>query len=472
MLQALSLDPVGRPEGLAGEIVASMREPFAVLDSRLRLLDASPAFFLRFGLRAEECRGRVIYELGKGEWDTPGSRELFELLAPSREVVEGYSLEVRFAGAERPRVSASLRPIRSGRNQIRFFLLGFSESSSASAIAHPPLISLRDDSSEVLAVIEQKSLQFRYLDGPVLEVTGYTSGELRGIQVEQLLHPVEREGVVVAMSRLRPNEPPLRSTFRVRNVDGRYLWIESSCRAVQDGGDTLIQLLFRDVSERRRAEEALRWLGRQTKLILDSAADGIFGVDSSGNITFINPAAARLLGYRHQELLGRSYRVLLTSADPQSEADDPVAATLEDALTRVISDGSLKSSDGHPLNVELSCSPAREHGAVTGAVVTLRDVTQRRRAEAAALRSKWLAGVGETTIALRHEINNPLTTLLAEAKLLEMGGNSRADELEMIASICAEARRIGDVMRRLAERQDDPPIRMDGNQRMLDLTPP
>lgn len=460
--------------GLAEEIVAAMREPFALLDARLHLLAGSQAFFLRFGLDREWSLGRCVFELGTGEWDTPGSRELFELIAPSRDVVEGYSLEVRGRGTDHPRSHVSVRPIRQGRNEIVFFLVGFSDPPRTGPTPHELIPGQDRRSGELLALLDPRSLEFLRAEGAADELTGHTAAALEGTPIGILLHPDDRRSTIATLSMLTPAEPRRRVTFRVAHRDGRQLWIDALCSRLPEGaGSSAIRVVMRDVSDRRRAEEALRWLGRQTKLILDSAADGIFGVDSAGKITFINPSAARSLGYRVPELLGRSYLTILPAqgaAGPTAAKEDVIALTLTDGVARLVREGSLRCGDGSSFPVELSCSPARDHGQVVGAVVTFRGIAERLRTEAAARRAEWLAGVGETTLAVRHEINNPLTTLLAEARLLEMGGNSPAEEREMIASICADARRIGEVIRRLAERQDDPHVRIEGRHRMLDLS--
>lgn len=459
---------ITEPPNLAAEILATMREPLALLDERLRLVQASPAFFLRFGLERERSLGASVFELGDGEWETQVLRHLLERLAPIRETLEDMPVEIRGARNERPRVRVSVRPVREGRNAISAYLLSFAEDEAGPPAASARLIErVRRAGGDLIAVLDVETWCFAQVEGASRPLLGYSGRELAGLSLHPFLHPSERDGILASLSGLAAGDPHLRISFRLRTRDGRYLWVEALCHAwVEENGPILVHLVARDVSERRRAEEALRWLGRQTKLILDSAADCIFGIDAAGRITFFNPAAGRALGYRVPELLGRDYRVLV---DDSPNAEDVVALTLHDGIARTAREHTFRCGDGTLLLVEASVSTAREHDGIAGAVVIFRAIAERKRAEAAALRAEWLAGVGETAIAIRHEVNNPLTTLLAEARLLEMGGNTPAEEREMVAAIADQARRIGDVVRRLSECQNDPRVRMDGRQRMLDL---
>ena len=75
----------------------------------------------------------------------------------------------------------------------------------------------------------------------------------------------------------------------------------------------------------------------------------------------------------------------------------------------------------------------------------------RRAAEAELARARWLAGIGETTIALEHEINNPLSALLGHAELLLMDGDLSAGQREELQTVREQAERIADVVRRLAK---------------------
>jgi DNA-binding response OmpR family regulator len=94
----------------------------------------------------------------------------------------------------------------------------------------------------------------------------------------------------------------------------------------------------------------------------------------------------------------------------------------------------------------------------------------RRTAEEELARSRWLAGIGETTIALEHEINNPLSALLGHAELLMMDNGLNEDQQEQLRIIQEQAARIAQVVRRLAKLKNPQSVEYLAGALMLDLS--
>jgi PAS domain S-box-containing protein len=150
-------------------------------------------------------------------------------------------------------------------------------------------------------------------------------------------------------------------------------------------GKTYLVGAFRDITVRRQAEEELARLHRENELILSSAAEGILGLDLKGNHTFVNPAAAKMLGYEAEELLGRpshsTWHHTKPDGSPYPREECPIYAAFRDGAVHRVSTEVFWRKDGASFPVEYASMPIYEQGRRAGAVVTFTDITLRKQAE-------------------------------------------------------------------------------------------
>ncbi|RYD60909.1 MAG: PAS domain S-box protein, partial [Verrucomicrobiaceae bacterium] len=137
--------------------------------------------------------------------------------------------------------------------------------------------------------------------------------------------------------------------------------------------------------QRLRAEADLSAALHLQKLILESVGEGIYGLDSDGCIVFGNPAATAMLGYRDAEIVGAHFHALNhrhLDCRASLAGECPICQTLRDEQVRRVEHEVFVRKEGGSISVEYICSPLRsEMGVVTGAVVSFRDITERRNAE-------------------------------------------------------------------------------------------
>ena len=131
---------------------------------------------------------------------------------------------------------------------------------------------------------------------------------------------------------------------------------------------------------------------RQNELILGAAGEGIFGVDVEGNHTFVNPAAAEMLGYSIEELIGNHSHSMWhhTHVDgtPFPKEECPIYFTLKDGIVHQGEEYFIRK-DGTGFDVSFSSRPILEEDRLVGAVVTFADITQQKHErEATALRAR------------------------------------------------------------------------------------
>jgi PAS domain S-box-containing protein len=168
------------------------------------------------------------------------------------------------------------------------------------------------------------------------------------------------------------------------------------------------------VHEKVLARDALARLSRQNELILESAAEGIYGLDPHGYTLFLNPAAARMLATTPEDVIGRPFEAVLGmgAGEAGGEGVNAVRATLSTGTPREVKDAHFRRADGTSFPVEYASTPIVEEGAITGAVVTFRDVTERREVE----RMK-----DEFVSVVSHELRTPLTSIRGSLGLLAAG---------------------------------------------------
>lgn len=142
--------------------------------------------------------------------------------------------------------------------------------------------------------------------------------------------------------------------------------------------------MFTPSSSQASARARHVWHDRLS-LLLDSTGEGIYGVDIEGRCTFINPAAARMLGYEPDEVLGCNMHELThhTHADGAHYPVDhcPIFHAFRAGVPCRIDSEVLWRRDGHPFAVEYTSYPILEGGEVLGAVVTFVDISDRKRQE-------------------------------------------------------------------------------------------
>ncbi|MBF0152891.1 MAG: diguanylate cyclase [Magnetococcales bacterium] len=151
-------------------------------------------------------------------------------------------------------------------------------------------------------------------------------------------------------------------------------------------------LLEQELIRRQEADAKLQKTLHQTDLILATVGEGIFGVDQEGSVTFINPAATRMIGWSAEELLGQKSHALLhhTRHDgtPYSARDCQVCLSVKEKMTRRVSDEIFWRKDGTHFSVEYASSPIFDGEEIKGAVVVFHDITSRKAEEGREMRSQ------------------------------------------------------------------------------------
>jgi PAS domain S-box-containing protein len=159
--------------------------------------------------------------------------------------------------------------------------------------------------------------------------------------------------------------------------------------------------------KRWQVDDELKRVSRQNELILDSAGEGIYGLDVQGSTTFINPAAARMLGWEFEEIRDRLHHEIVHHSKPDGtpypREECRIYATIRDGVVCRVTDEVFWRKDGTSFPVEYVSTPIREGRELVGAVLTFTDITERKQAEEAlrqyAERLKTLRAIDRAILA-------------------------------------------------------------------------
>ncbi len=223
--------------------------------------------------------------------------------------------------------------------------------------------------------------------------------------------------------------------------------------ACYDEMDTTQMTLFAGsmwtLLQRQRAETELRILNAELdkrvqqataelRLLLDSTAEAICGLNLKGDCTFCNPAFLRTLGYDGaHRVVGQNLHEIVHHTDPDGKACPREKCRIYQALGRGegvhLDDESFCRADGSCFPIECWCYPIHREGQVVGMVLTFLDITERKRTEEekAVLQKQLnqaqkMEAIGELASGIAHDFNNLLTVIMANIKLLK--GKIGADD--------------------------------------------
>ena len=195
--------------------------------------------------------------------------------------------------------------------------------------------------------------------------------------------------------------------------------IPSEQEAIASG----INMLAEELSLKFQEVENLKTLKQRTELILNSAGEGIFGLDEDGRISFINPAATLILGYScAKELVGLHYKKVLFETSGTTCSDDhTIQSVLDDGYMRTVDRAEFCRKDGKILPVDYLCSAIKnDSNDIEGAVVTFNDISKNLELQSQVAQSSRLASMGELAAGVGHEINNPLAIVMGNIDKIKM----------------------------------------------------
>ena len=262
-------------------------------------------------------------------------------------------------------------------------------------------------------------------------ITGYAADEIVGRHIECFYLPKDQEEHLprreLEISRVEGRYEC--ESWRVRK-DGGHYWAQVLVDPVRDEQGTLIGFakILRDLTERKRADEALRRGQEQFRLLVQSVTDyAIFMLDKDGHVSSWNYGAERIKGYRPEEIIGKHFSSFYTQVDRETgEPQKNLAVAASEG--RVETEGWRVRKDGSRFWAHVVVDRiVDDDGQLIGFAKITRDVTAQReaaqeldRAREALFQSQKTEAIGKLTGGVAHDFNNLLMVIQSCMDMLEL----------------------------------------------------
>ncbi len=437
------------PQNVANAILDTQREPLLVLDGDLRVRFASRSFYGRFQVTPQQTDGRLIYELGNGQWAIPALRNLLEEILPQSGYFDDFQVEHVFPNIGQRMMLLNARRLVSDGDASHLILLAFEdvtdrrraerELDEKSQWLQVTLSSIGD-----AVIATDADARISFMNPAAEKLTGWAAPEAHGKALHGVFNIVNEET-------RKPVESPVSKAIRMGGIvglanhtlliarDGTECPIDDSAAPIRDDEGKVIGvvMVFHDITERRRAEQLLEVSEIRYRRLFEAAHDGILILDlPTRRITAVNPFLTELLGYPPERFIGKELWEIGVFRD--KEASQGAMEELHAKGSVRFEDLPLQDRNGRRHAVEIVANIYQEdHQPVIQCNV--RDISERKRFQderAAHLANEQLLRMEAETAnrskdmflaTLSHEMRTPLNAIVGWISILRSGSCSDAD---------------------------------------------
>jgi PAS domain S-box-containing protein len=274
----------------------------------------------------------------------------------------------------------------------------------------------------------------------------------------EFVDPEDRPALQRAVRDAIENHKEYEIEFRYVPRGGGQHWMIGRGRAFYDESGKPYRLagLGWDITERKRAEEALRQQREWLRVTLTSIGDAVIATDTNGGIAFLNPVAEKLTGWTQDEAAGRMLTDVfrIVNENTRESVDNPALRAMREGVIVALENHTvLIARDGTEIPIDDSGAPIRDaDGKTLGAVLIFRDISERKKAErergtllesemAARERAEAASRAKDEFVAMvSHELRSPLNAILGWASMLRRGNFSAEETAHSLEVIERNAR--------------------------------
>jgi PAS domain S-box-containing protein/putative nucleotidyltransferase with HDIG domain len=361
----------------------SARDGILILDAGTGLIeDVNPYLIEMLGYSRAEFIKKKLWEVGAFK-DIQASKEAFEVLQ-EQEYIRYDDLPLKAKDGRLISVEfVSNVYLVAGEKVIQCNIRNISERKEAQTAQHTSeenyrlLVETMPD-----GVVVHSQGKFVFLNPAAVRIYGAKNArELLGKPMLARVHPDYRTVVTKRGTRLSEGKEVGLLEEKILRMDGSAVDVEVTAKPFIYQGAPAVQMVIRDISQRKQADEALRMNEEKYRVLVDGVDDGFYVTDAAGAFTFANPALARIYGLENPEaLLSRKFTDFLATTLPAA-LDHAYDGAMQSGSAPKTINGQIVRPDGTRVFIEAKPVMIIKDGQIAGTQGVVRDVTERKVAE-------------------------------------------------------------------------------------------
>lgn len=420
----------------ADNILATLREPFLVLDKTLRVVTANRAFYDTFHVAPEETQGQFVYDLGNRQWDIPKLRLLLEEVLSLDQTIQHFEVKHIFSEVGQKTMLLNARRIRKPSNHSELILLAIedvTERYNAKAL-NGTLAAIVNSSDDAIISTTLEGVITSWNQGAE-RLFGYKPTEAVGQSIFLFIPEDRHDEERAVFAKVRHGEKVKHFDTERITQDGHQIKISLTASPIRDAADQIVGVskISHDITERREVQRQLQASETRFRRLFEAAHDGILILDAATRkITHVNPFLTDLLDYPAEHFLGKELWEIGFLSDKR--ASQSAMQQLHEQGTIRYESLPLEDRQGrtHPVEMVANLYQEDQHSVVQ---CNIRDISERSRLETlqrgqAVELSDLHRRKDEFLAMLSHELRSPLAPIANAVQLLglQRGSENRIQQ--------------------------------------------
>ncbi len=287
---------------------------------------------------------------------------------------------------------------------------------------------------------------------------GYSLKALRFLNLSAVLGPDSLESLPDCLAKLK-QQRPISCEMSHMTRDKSMIPVEMSARSFEFDGVPAILSMFRDISQRKQAIQALAESEQRFRAIFQQAGVGIMQCGPDYHIQHVNDKLCEILGYTREEVIGMSYREC-SFPENRSETDARVIKMKQEKTHTGLWKKRLRHKSGKPIWVRMTTSLVHSEGDYLYSIDVVEDITQQHKLEQQLRQAQKMESIGILAGGIAHDFNNILGSILGFTQMALLDSPPNSKTRQRMEQVFKAANLAKDLVRQIltfSRRSDDSP---------------